>query len=309
MKNLKNIFIPILFIALFLGCNQGSKQNVSGEKIREYANELYNRYLFKQAIEQYQFYLTNYQVDANEQANISYRIGNIYFEKLNDYEYALAEFLKIRSLYPESKIGSETDKKIVACLERMQRPEDAQQALTEYAALEPTERESKPGDVIAKIGDRKITQGDIDYEILQLPPEIRTQYLEKDKKLEFLQRYVATELMYDSAKRQGLDNDKAVIENVFQAKKSIMVQKLLEQVLGDKIKVTPDDIELYYKANLDKYAEKDEEGKFVRQPALSNIQSRVTQDLMMERQQKVYQELMASYLRAENVKIFDDLVQ
>ena len=309
MKNLKNILIPIILILLFLGCNQSPKQNVSGEKIREYANELYNRYLFKQAIEQYQFYLTNYQVEANEQANITYRIGNIFFEKLNDYEHALAEFLKIRSLYPESKIGSETDKKIVACLERMQRPEDAQQALKEYADLEPPKRESKPGDVIAKIGDREITQGDIDYEILQLPPEIRTQYLEKDKKLEFLQRFVATELMYDSAKRQGLDNDKAVIENVFQAKKSFMVQKLLEQELGEKIKVTPDDIELYYKANLDKYAEKDEEGKFVRQPALSVIQSRVTQDLMMERQQKAYQELMASYLRAENVKIFDDLVQ
>lgn len=309
MKIVKNILFQILFVLLFLGCNQSSQQNVSGEKIREYANELYNRYLFKQAIDQYQFYLTNYQVDNNEQANITYRIGNIYFEKLNDYEHALAEFLKIRSLYPESKIVSEADKKIVACLERMQRPEDAQQALKEYADLEPPERESKPGKVIAKIGDREITQGDIDYEILQLPPEIRTQYLEKDKKIEFLHRFVATELMYDSAKRQGLDNDKTVIENVFQAKKSFMVQKLLEKEIGDKIKITPDDIELYYKANLEKYAEKDEDGKVIRQPALSDIQSRVTQDLMMERQQKVYQELMASYLRAENVKIFDDLVQ
>ena len=68
-----------LIFLLFTGCNQGTKQNISGEKIREYANELYNRYLFQQAVEQYKFYLTHYPVDENEQANITYRIGNIYF--------------------------------------------------------------------------------------------------------------------------------------------------------------------------------------------------------------------------------------
>ena len=96
----------VLFVLFLLtgGCDQGQKQNISGDKIRSFANELYNRYLFKQAIEQYQFYLTHYPVDENEQANITFRIGNIYYEKLHDYESALAQFLKIRSIYPESKI-------------------------------------------------------------------------------------------------------------------------------------------------------------------------------------------------------------
>lgn len=301
----------VLFVLFLLtgGCDQGQKQNISGDKIRSFANELYNRYLFKQAIEQYQFYLTHYPVDENEQANITFRIGNIYYEKLHDYESALAQFLKIRSIYPESKIVKDADKKVVACLERLQRSADAEQALKESADLEPPKRENKPGEVVAKIGDRKITQGDLDYKIKQLPPEIQLQYKDKSKKLEFLRRYVATELMYDSAKRQGLDNDKDVIENVFQAKKTFMVQKLLEREISKKVKITPDDIELYYKANPDKYAEKDKDGKVIRQPALSDIQSQVAQDLMRERQQKAYNELMASYLRAENVKIYDDLVK
>jgi len=305
----KRFLILFILFTVFIGCNQGTKQNISGDKIREYAKELYNRYLFEQSVEQYKFYLTNYQVDQNEQANITYRIGNIYFEQLHDYENALAEFLKVRSLFPESKIKSEVDKKVVACLERLQRPEDAEQALKESADLEPKERESKPGTVIAVIENREITQGDIDFEISQLPPEIKSQYNDKQKKLEFLRRYVATELMYDSAKRQGLDSDQEVLENIFQAKKTFMVQKLLQNEISKKIQIVPDDIELYYKANLDKYAEKDKDGNVVRQPALSDIQSRVAQDLVQERQQKAYDELMASFLRAENVKIFDDLVK
>ena len=303
------LLIPFLLIVFFIACSNSSQQNISGDKIREYANELYNRYLFEQAIEQYRFYLTHYNVNNNEQANITYRIGNIYFEKLHNYENALAEFLKIRSLFPESKIKSQVDKKVVACLERMQRPEDAEQAMKESVDLIPQERESRPGTIIAQIGDRKITQGDLDFEISQLPPEIRSQYGDSDKKLEFLRRYTATELMYDSAKRQGLDNDKEVLENVFQAKKTFMMQKLLQNEISKKVKIEAEDVELYYKANLNKYSEKDKDGNVTRQLPLSEIQSRVAQDLIQERQQKAYDELMASYLRAENVKIFDDLVK
>ena len=305
----KFLVIPLLLIAFFIGCSDSSQSNISGEKIREFANELYNRYLFEQAIEQYRFYLTHYQVEKNEQANITYRIGNIYFEKLHDYENALVEFLKIRSLYPESKIKSQVDKKVVACLERMQRPEDAEQAIKESVDLVPNKRESRPGTVIAVIGNREITQGDLDFEISQLPPEIRSQYKNNEKKLEFLRRYVAAELMYDSAKRQGLDNDKEVLENVFQAKKTYMMQKLLENEISKKVKIEAEDVELYYKANLDKYSEKDEDGNILRQLPLAEIQNRVAQDLVQERQQRAYDELMASYLRAESVKIFDDLVK
>jgi tetratricopeptide (TPR) repeat protein len=307
---MKSIIPVLLIVFLIFGCGSKSSQsNIDADKIREYANELYNRYLFKQAIEQYQYYLDHYSVPEKEQANIIYRIGNIYFDRLHDYENAFAEFLKVKTLYPESTIIPDVNKKVVACLERLQRPEDAQQAIRESADLQPQKRESKPGKVIAEIGDREITQGDLDFEINQLPQEIRSQYKDKKKKLEFLRRYMATEIMYDSAKRQGLDEDKEVLENVFQAKKTFMVQKLLEQEISKKVDISEDDVKLYYQANKEKYAEKDDKGKVVRQPPLSEVQKQVAQDLLRERQQKAYDELMASLLRADNVKIYDDLVK
>lgn len=306
----RNLIILLGITALvFCGCRQSAQPKISGDKIREYANELYGRYLFDQALTQYRYYRDNYTLNPDEQANITFRIANIYFDRLNDYENALAEFLRIKTIYPESKTIPEVNKKVIACLERLQRPEDARQALQESTDLEPRARESRPGEVIAVIGERQITQGDLDFEINQFPPEIRSQYQDKGKKLEFLRRYVATELIYNSAQRQGLDKDKDVLENIFQAKKTFMVQKLLQQQISEQMKIEEEDIRLYYQAHRDQYAEKDKDDKIIRQRALSEVQQRVAQDLAQERQIKAYEDLISSYLRAENVKIFDDLVK
>jgi tetratricopeptide (TPR) repeat protein len=308
-RNNKFLFIFVVIGLAFMSCGQDTQPNIPKEKIREFANELYGQYLFEQAIEQYKYYLDHYSVPAAEQANITYRIANIYFERLYDYQNALAAFLKIKTLYPESEIVGEANKKIIACLERLQRPEDAKQALSESVDLEPQKRESRSGTVIAVFSNREITQGDLDFEISQLPPEVRSQFQDREKKLEFLRRYIATELMYDSAKRAGLDKDKEVLENAFQAKKTFMVQKLFLERIRDRIKIGVDDIELFYKANMDRYADKDKDGKIIRHLPLSEIQQRVTQDLIKERQQKAYEEFMSSLLLAEDVKIFDDLVK
>lgn len=294
---------------IFISCQQNHIGDAEGEKIREYAAELYNRYLFPQAIQQYRHYLDKVSSDKEERANITYRIADIYFDRLHDYENALAEYLKIKTFYPEAAINREIDKKIIACLERLQRPEDARQALSESADLEPSPRESRPGTVLAILGDREITQEDLDFEISQLPLEIRDQFQNKEKKLDFLRRMVATELMYDSAKRQGLDKDQDVLENVFQAKKTFMVQKLLQEQISNRVKIEPQDVELYYKANLDRYQEKDSEGNLIRQIPLAEIQEQVARDLIQERQQQVYEDMINSYIRSENVKIFSDLVK
>lgn len=305
----RNLIVIVLAACFFISCNSKSQPNFSGDKIREYANELYNRQLFDQAIAQYQFYLENYTVDQKQQANITYQIGNIYFDRLNDYQNALAEFLKIKTLYPESPLISEVNKKVIACLERLQRPEDAQQALRETTTIDDRAPESRPGDVIAKIGNRNITQGDLDFEISKLPAEVRSQYIRIENKIEFLRRFLATELLYDSAKRQGLDSDKQVLENAFQAKKSFMVTKLLEDEISKKVSITEDDVKLYFDAHKDEFAEKDEDGNIKSQPVFSEVRQQVAQKLAFERQQKAYNELISSLFRAENVAIYDDLVK
>ena len=304
------IFSASLLMILVIGCSKQTEPNLSKEQARNYANELYNRQLFKQSAAEYERYLNAYPLDENEQANISYTIGDIYFERLRDYENALAYYIRIKYLHPKEELRQQVDQKIVACLERLQMTEDAEQTLKESTSLEPgSVQQKRPGAVVARIGSREITQGDIDFELSQLPQSIRSQYDSKDKKVEFLNQYILTELLYKSAQNMGLDKDNEVIEAAFQAKKSIMVQKYLQDQIRKEVKIEPADVELYYKANKDKYLEKDKDGKVIREKPFDEVQQQVAQDLMVERQQDVYQRMVDRLMRAEGVEVFDDVLK
>jgi len=312
------LFLSSVIALLIIGCSDKGKPSdsiigqtdVSEDKIREYANALYMSELYPQAIIEYQRYLDSYSLDNEKRANILYTIGKIYFERLHDYENSLAYYLKVKHVYPESSVLQHANDGIVESLERLQRSSDAEQALDEAMNIKPAEgRESQPGEVIAKIGNRKITSGDLKHQISQLPDYIRSQLKTREAKLEFLRQFVANELFYDAAKRMGLDRDRDVIEGTFQSKKGLMVQKYFQQEIADQIKITSDDLELYFKANIDNYAEKDRSGKIVRQKSFYEVREKVAEDLLQERQKKLYQELMQRMMTANNVMIYDDLVK
>ena len=69
------------------------------------------------------------------------------------------------------------------------------------------------------------------------------------------------------------------------------------------------DIELYYKANLDKYTDKDDKGKVIRQKSLQEAVQQVAQDLFKERQEKAYKELLTNLMKAENVEIYEKKIR
>jgi tetratricopeptide (TPR) repeat protein len=310
--NIRYTIFPLLaFGSVFLyACNEQHPQPITADQKVNLANTFYNNELFDAAIREYQDYLQNYQVDDQKRANIYYTIANIYFERLFDYNKALEYFYRVKFLYPDSPLQSDIGKKIVSCLERLQRSQDAERILQKETALKPDETpEHKTGEVVAQVGDQQITQGDLDFEINLLPPYLQSQLKSREQKLEYLQQIVAEQLLYDSAKREGLENDKDIIEGTFRAKKKLMAQRILNDQLAKKINIQPADVELYYKANKEKYVEKDDKGKVVRQKEFSEVARQVAQDLMLERQEKAYRELLNQLMTAQNVQIFEKRIR
>ena len=302
--------IPIGLLVLLFSCAEQQKPLLDADKKVNLANTYYNNELYHAAIKEYVEYVQNYPLETNKQANIYYQIANIYFERLNDYEKALENYLRIKYLYPESNLQADIGKRIVNCLERLERSQDAQRILDKETSLNPDAvKEHKPGAVIAKIGNKEITQGDLDFEIEQLPPYLQSQLQSRDSKIEFLKQYLAEELLYDSAKRKDLDKDKEIIEGTFRAKKSLMAQKILREEIQKMVSIEQSDIELYYKANQNKYAEKDKEGKVVRQKTFQESAQQVAQDLFQERQQEAYQKLLERLMKAEDVTIYEKRIQ
>ncbi len=308
LRRILGLLALLSVTALGAGCqNSGAKPPFAEAAVRELASSLYNNQLYGQAVAQYTYLLQNYKLDDKQAANINYTIADIYFERVHDYENALAYYLKIKHLYPESPLIAEINKKMVTCLERLERSTDAQQVLQESALLDQSQAQPKrPGAVIARIGKRSITTGDLDYEISQLPPYMKTELTDKSQKIDFLKQYIATELFYSTAKRDGLDRDPEVVEGAFRAKKNLMVQKLLQSEISKDVNVQESDVELYYKAHRQDYADKDDNGKILGFKQLADIRPQVMQDLIKFKQKEAYKVKLQSMMRAEAVEIYED---
>jgi len=222
------------------------------EKQREYANKLKAEKLNEEAIKEYEKYISMSQANPETKANIYYTIGKIE-EESGNYEKALAYFYKAELIYPETSLKQELGEHIVTSLEKMGRGIDAQYALDKRTKIEPQIQDS--GKIVARIGKENITEGEINTELNKLPQWMQDEYKKKEKRNEFIKQYVAMELLFRKAKRLGLDKSPELRQKIENVKKELIIQELLTKEMEDKIKVSDDQIELYYKANKAKYGE------------------------------------------------------
>ena len=305
-----NFYITLLFVVfLVYGCEKQSSPNLPSERVRAFANVLYNRELYQQAIAEYERYLHQYPINELEQANISYTIANIYFDRVRDYQSALAYYLRVKDLYEENDLTDDAGRRIVECLERLQRSADAQQALEESTFIDKAQiKKKRAGAIIAKIGNREITTGDLEFEIKNLPPYMLAQIQDRNKKVEFLKQYIATELLYETAKRKGLEQNNDIIQAAFQARKNLIVQKLLQQEVAEKVDFEDSDLQLYFKANKASYTKTDSSGIMI-EPDFNKNKGQVAQDYVRQKQQEAYDRLIERMMRAEAVQIFEDKIE
>jgi len=277
------------------------------ERQREWAAALVEAELYEPAIEAYEKYLASPGLTEEQRAKTRYVVADLYLEKLQNYPQAMANYLQVKYLFPDSDLTSQVNSKIVECLEKMGRSLDAQAELKAATSLKEEEKDKKPGrgPVVAKIGEREITMGELEDEIDRLPAYRKREFSDENKKFEFLQQYVATELLYDTAQRRGLDRDPQILAQVAQMKKGLMVERLIDEEVRQKVTITEDDLKLYYEAHKDRYVEK-KEGPGKRQKSLAEVRDQVEADLRREREESAYQALVKRMLEAEKAQIFEE---
>jgi len=231
----------------------GSQQSWSAEQDEEYANKLASKGLKGLAVRAYEDYLENSGISSQRRAKICYRIADLYLD-MAEYEKALGFLYRVEIEYPGTELSAEIGEKIVNCLENIGMVSQARYELESRTGLGQAE-DNKGSVVIARVGKNEITQAELDQALERLQPWVKKQFSSEEGTLEFARQFVATEVLYSKAKRLGYDKDPEVrlqIENIL---KQLLVRKIMEKELNDKVKINPADVELYYQANKDKYVE------------------------------------------------------
>ncbi|MFH1768522.1 MAG: peptidyl-prolyl cis-trans isomerase [Candidatus Omnitrophota bacterium] len=218
----------------------------------DYANILLSKGLKNEAADAFGEYVEEAKVDRGDLSKVCYRLGNIHMD-LFEYEKALVYFYRAEMLDKDSDFRQAMNEKIVAALENL--------GLTVQAKYEMAQRVSlgsgfkDEGGVIARIGKREIRKGEIDRILNSLPERMVKQFEKGEQRLNFIRDYVASEVLYEKAKRLGLDKKAEIREAVENVKKQMLIQTMLAQEIKKELKIDQDDLENYYKSNQDKYTE------------------------------------------------------
>jgi hypothetical protein len=293
----------VLGLLVFRGPEGDWEESVGRD--RAYANTLKNNELYRQAIGEYERILSRYPVDPEQEANLSYMIATVYLENLRDAENALAWFLRVKERSSNKDLLTDVDRRVVECLEKMDRSLDAENALRR--ATEPPGRDAGDRSVaVARIGEREITLIELEREIQRLPPSEQKKLAAGKEKLEFLKGYIAKELMYNAAKRSGFEDDPEIREAAAQAEKHLMIQKFYGEEILKGLRITESDVKTFYEAHKAEYAEPGEDGKEGEARPFEAVRTAVYRDLARLKEEELANALIARMMEAEKVVVFEE---
>lgn len=109
----------------------------------------------------------------------------------------------------------------------------------------------KDEDILVTIGNTRITVTDFNERVSNLPDRYRE--IAQKRKAAYIQELINDTLLYQEAVRKELDKDEEVKKVIDEARKKILVAKLLSNEIESAIEIADGEIEEFYKQNVARY--------------------------------------------------------
>jgi hypothetical protein len=155
----------------------------------------------------------------------------------------------------------------------------------------------KSGPAIARVGDKEITKQELVEQFKILPPEMSVPFTTRPDTLNFLRQYVGLELIYEEAIHQGLGKDPALLAQLQDTKKQLMVDKYLADRLElHNYQPSEEQIKQFFRLNKDRFSGR----------KLEEARSEVLAHLNQQHQRKAYQDLVDELWQKSKVEIYED---
>jgi peptidyl-prolyl cis-trans isomerase C len=112
---------------------------------------------------------------------------------------------------------------------------------------------------LVRINDVSISLGEFQQMLEKQPLEGKMKLLSEKGTRDFLENYVIPrEALYQEAKKKGLDKNKEILAKIEDARRAILIEALLEEVLRGREEVSEEEIQRYYKENQTLFTEPQE---------------------------------------------------
>lgn len=241
------------------------------------AMKLEDRNLPEASLTAWQRYLSLAPLDSAAEGKVRFRMGKLN-QQAERYEHAVAEYYRAEVLLGDQagELSQKIAVRVRECMRKMGKFSDLSREMAERAGIETdaTEQGLSGRQVVAEIGDEKITVADFDRmlteQIEQMvamnagmggaqAEEIRRQaharFADPQARMRQLQEFVASRILAEEARKLGLDDSPAYRRQMADLADRLLASQLMMEEVSRRASVTPQDAERYYKANIGAYTE------------------------------------------------------
>jgi len=296
---------------------------LSHEQVKQLASQLAGRNLYTRAAKVWQDYLSSGTLPDTERAKTLFQIGTL-LEKAGTYTEAIEYYYRSEITAEISELEPQINVHVKDCFEKL-----GMFSALRYELMDRTsfKQQQQPGSkIVAEIGPEKITEADlealieetIDNQLAPMAAFMTTEqkYEQKKKMMEqfkapaaksqYLQSWLAQEVLYRDALEQELMKEPEVKKVIEEVTRGLLSQQLVNKELADKINITQTDLQTYYQANKDKFIEPadDEDPNSVdRQKNFDEVREQVMTELVSRKSQDVQNDLIKQMMDKYNVII------
>jgi parvulin-like peptidyl-prolyl isomerase len=251
---------------------KATSHDLSAEQVKQLAGKLAQRNLYQQAARAWQDYLATAALSDTERAKTLFQIGTL-LEKAALYAEAIEYYYRCEMAAKLDELEPQINTHIKNCFEKL-----GQFSALRYELMDRTSfkgSQASGSKIVAEIGAEKMTEADLDALIEtnidnQLAPmavfmtgeqlneqkrKVLEQYKAPQAKLQFLQSWLAQEILYRQALQEQLGEKPEIKKLLGELARSVLSQQLMNQQLASKINITETDLQTYYTANKGKYSE------------------------------------------------------
>jgi len=292
------------------------------EETKQLALKLARRNLYSRAAKVWQDYLAAAELGDVERAKALFQVATL-LEKAGQFEEAIEYFYRAESAAKVDELSGQINTHIKDCFEKLGKFSALRYELMDRTSLDDSTQAGAK--VVAEIGPEKITEADLDAIIEnnidnQLSPmaafmtaeqlneqkaKMLEQFRTSEARSRFLQSWLAQEILYRQALKEGLSDDAQVKKLLDDLARSVLSQEMMSRELAAKISITETDLQTYYTANKDKYIEpaNEEEGTDERQKTFDEVRQQVMSELLDQKRQDVQAEYINRMMDQYNVII------
>lgn len=159
-------------------------------------------------------------------------------------------------------------------------------------------RENEKGQYLVKINNTTITKEDLNKEIEALPAFAQKMFEGEEGMTKLIDELIKKELLYQEAKKKGLDKDPAYIKKIADSQKLILISSLLEKEIEDKAKLSDKDVKDFYEKN--KADLIDKSGKPIE---FDKIKDMLAQRLTAQKQKEVFDSYVENLKKSYKIDI------